>query len=225
MVEYLPRYTEEGSVRRVLIATALAAVLTAAIAPWGHASAQGNPTVQQTIDALKLKSGASRGSRPVVAPPASDAAPAAAPRVAAPTAAAAPVVQAAATRATAPAAAAAADAPAIDFNVLFASGSADLTPAATKTLDTIGQALTSTDLVASRFRIEGHTDTVGTREGNQALSARRAEKVVQYLTEKFAIQPTRLEAKGMGEEHLVVPTGDQVNEPRNRRVRIVNITG
>ena len=92
-------------------------------------------------------------------------------------------------------------------------------------LSTIGKALSSPELSGSRFRIEGHTDTVGNREGNRSLSARRAATVVDYLSQKFGIDRGRLESMGKGEDALLVPTGDQVDEPRNRRVRIVNITG
>jgi outer membrane protein OmpA-like peptidoglycan-associated protein len=217
-------------VRKVLSATALSAILVAGLGLSGAAMAQ-SPSVLQTIEALKPRPGKSRGSRPVVAPPAStpSAAGAASHAVVAP----APVAGAPAARPVvasvpptpAPAAASDADAPAIDFNILFATGSADLQPAAVKTLETLGQALASADLAGSRFRIEGHTDTVGTRDENQALSARRAAAVVQFLTDHYHIDPARLESIGKGEDDLRIKTGDQVNEPRNRRVRVVNVTG
>ena len=60
---------------------------------------------------------------------------------------------------------------------------------------------------------------------NRALSGRRAAAVVDYLSQKYGIDRARLESKGMGQDALLVPTRDQVDEPRNRRVRIVNITG
>ena len=231
--------------RKAVAVAALAAVLTTGLGMADVAWAQSNPSVQQAIDALKPKPGKSRGSRPVVAPPAGDqtVAPttAAAPSVAAPSVAApsvaAPVVSApaAATPAAAPVRQAAVpakpvapdpvDVPSINFNVLFASGSAELTPSAVKSLDTLGQALSSADLAGSRFRIEGHTDTVGNRDTNRSLSARRATAVVDFLSGKFKIDRSRLESAGMGQDALEIRTGDQVDEPRNRRVRVVNITG
>ncbi len=69
------------------------------------------------------------------------------------------------------------DRPSLDLSVQFQSGSAALTPAATHTLDRLGRALASPQLAAYRFRIEGHTDTVGTREINTPLSQHRAEAV------------------------------------------------
>ncbi len=216
--------------RTVLSATAFSAILVAGLGFSTAAMAQ-SPSVLQTIEALKPRPGKSRGSRPVVAPPASDAGTAAPVAVATP-APAAHAPAAAAPRPTmasaAPAAkpvAADADAPSLDISILFANGSAELTPSAIKSLDTLGQALASPDLAASQFRIEGHTDSVGSKDDNRALSARRAAAVVDYLTHKYRIAPTRLQSVGKGEDDLLVPTGDEVPEPRNRRVRVVNITG
>jgi outer membrane protein OmpA-like peptidoglycan-associated protein len=111
----------------------------------------------------------------------------------------------------------------VNLTVNFASGSAELTPDAIRTLDALGSALASKDLAAYRFRIEGHTDTVGSRDYNRALSDRRAKAVVDYVAKKFGIDPSRLEAVGMGEDGLLVATPQQTPEPRNRRVQVVNL--
>jgi OmpA-OmpF porin, OOP family len=114
-------------------------------------------------------------------------------------------------------------APAVSLMVQFATGSADLTPQAVGVLDQLGRALSDQSLASYRFRIEGHTDTVGSRDQNQALSDRRAATVVDYLAEKFHVDRSRVQAVGMGEDGLLIPTGDQTPEPRNRRVQVVNI--
>jgi len=114
-------------------------------------------------------------------------------------------------------------APAVNLTVQFATGSARLTPAARHTLDSLGRALSSPSLAGYRFRIEGHTDTVGSTTLNQQLSQRRAERVVDYLEQKFGVAPDRLTAIGLGEQHLLVPTPPNTPEPRNRRVMVVNI--
>ena len=114
-------------------------------------------------------------------------------------------------------------APSVSLNVLFATGSADLTPAARRALDDLGRALTASELASYKFRIEGHTDTEGSPEINKALSERRAASVVAYLEGKFNVAASRLQASGMGEEGLLVPTPDQTSEPRNRRVLVVNL--
>jgi outer membrane protein OmpA-like peptidoglycan-associated protein len=120
-------------------------------------------------------------------------------------------------------ASAATRAPAVSLNVLFATGSAELTPEAIQTLNDLGRALTNPTLTAYRFRVEGHTDTVGGRDSNKALSDRRAVAVAQYLSDRFHIDPGRLQPIGMGEDGQMVPTPDQTPEPRNRRVLVVNI--
>ena len=116
-----------------------------------------------------------------------------------------------------------AEAPHVNLTVDFQTGSAKLTSAAMHTLDSLGTALSSQALAAYHFRIEGHTDTVGTQAGNKTLSEKRAEAVVNYLVDKFNVDRSRLEAVGMGESGLLVPTGAQIAEPRNRRVLVVNI--
>ncbi|HET6196477.1 MAG TPA: OmpA family protein [Acetobacteraceae bacterium] len=121
------------------------------------------------------------------------------------------------------AAAASAAAPSINLSVLFATGSTELTPQAVAVLNSLGKALSDETLAHYRFRIEGHTDTVGTREYNLDLSNRRAAAVVDYLASNFHIDRSRVEAIGMGEDQLLVPTPDQTPEPRNRRVHVVNI--
>jgi OOP family OmpA-OmpF porin len=113
-------------------------------------------------------------------------------------------------------------APSVSLDVEFATGSAELTPAAYATLDRLGQALASSDLAPYHFRIEGHTDTVGAADLNQALSQRRADAVASYLHTRFGVATARLQAVGMGETGLAVPTPPQTANARNRRVRIVN---
>jgi OOP family OmpA-OmpF porin len=113
--------------------------------------------------------------------------------------------------------------PSINLTVNFSTGSADLTPAARASLDNLGKALSSSDLAKFRFRIEGHTDTVGSREENIALSRRRAEAVVAYLTTEFHVAASRLDPVGMGPDHPLVRTGPQTPEAKNRRVQVVNL--
>jgi OOP family OmpA-OmpF porin len=114
-------------------------------------------------------------------------------------------------------------APAISLTVQFANGSAQLTPQAVQILDNLGRALSNQTLVGYQFRIEGHTDTVGSREYNNALSALRAAAVIDYLANNFHVDRTRVEAIGMGKDGLLIPTPDQTPEPRNRRVQVINL--
>ena len=114
-------------------------------------------------------------------------------------------------------------APAISLTVQFANGSAQLTPQAVQVLDNLGRALSNQALTGYRFRIEGHTDTVGSSEFNKALSDLRAVTVADYLANNFHVDRNRVEAIGMGKNGLLIPTPDQTPEPRNRRVQVVNV--
>jgi OOP family OmpA-OmpF porin len=173
-----------------------------------------NPSASQIINSLKpsgnLVSGGTRGIRLAAPPgdttqPAAKSSPTQQPRVASSKPVAIPA------------------GPAVNLTVNFANGSADLTPDAMKTLDELGQALSSNELSGYKFRIEGHTDTVGSAAYNKALSDRRAHAVVDYIAKKFNVNPSRMQAVGMGEEGLLVATPPETAEPRNRRVEVINL--
>ncbi len=192
--------------------------------------AQGNPSADQIINSLKptgnLTAGGTRGIR-LAAPSSDGTAPAQAGQAPVSHAATAQPRVASAKPATHAAAStqAPADAggPSVNLTVNFPNGSADLTPEAMTTLDALGRALSSSDLSSYRFRIEGHTDTVGNKEYNRNLSERRAEAVVNYIVTKYGVQASRLQAVGMGEQGLLVSTPEQTPEPRNRRVQVINL--
>jgi len=195
---------------RTFITSLIAAPLVAAplvLAPL-PAAAQGNPSSDQIIQSLKptgnLTGGGTRGIR-VANPNAAQETP-----------------QAGAVGATP---AGAASAPSVSLSVQFASGSSDLTPAAHQILDQLGKALTSSELSQYRFRIEGHTDTVGAVAYNRALSQQRAEAVAAYLEGKFGVSVNRLQTVGMGEQGLLVPTPPNTPNEKNRRVNVVNLGG
>jgi OOP family OmpA-OmpF porin len=113
--------------------------------------------------------------------------------------------------------------PSIDLAIPFATGSATLEPSGSRIVASLGHALKSPDLSGSHFKIEGHADTMGAAAANLALSQRRAETVVALLSGKYGVPAAQLKAVGVGSQDLVVQTGDQVDEPRNRVVRVVNL--
>lgn len=203
---------EEAAVRRFIASLIVAPLLVGTV----PAFAQSSPSADQIINSLKpsgnLLSGGTRGIR--LAPPSDSTSPVQ------------PVATGQARYAAAkPMAAPAApsDSPSVSLTVDFATGSADLTPQARATLDQLGRALSSSELANFRFRIEGHTDTVGSADYNRSLSERRADAVVSYLESKFGVQAARLQAIGMGEQGLLVSTPPQTPEPRNRRVQVINL--
>ena len=65
----------------------------------------------------------------------------------------------------------------------------------------------------------GHTDRVGNLRSNDRLSVQRAQRVRMELV-KLGIAESRIQIAGRGEREPLVPTDDEVSEPRNRRVEI-----
>ncbi len=65
----------------------------------------------------------------------------------------------------------------------------------------------------------GHTDRVGTVQFNDALSLRRAARARDELV-KAGVPVDRIQIEGRGEREPLIPTADEVPEPRNRRVEI-----
>jgi len=195
----------------------------------GSAFAQSNPSSDDIIRSLRPGagfSGSTRGIRPTMQAP--DAAPAASVVLPAVQRTGGPALTSHYPAVVSPALAGTAAAapsvnlPSVNLNVQFATGSAELTPSAVRTLNDLGRALASPALTGSHFRIEGHTDTVGLPEANKELSARRAATVVSYLVEHFHLAADRLDSVGMGDEGLLIQTPPQHGEPRNRRVQVVN---
>lgn len=103
------------------------------------------------------------------------------------------------------------------YTVFFEVGGTTLTPASQQIMtEALAAALARSggDIV-----VTGHTDTKGSGESNDQLSRRRAQEVVQLFVER-QFPANRVEAVGRGERDLAVPTADEVDEPRNRRVTI-----
>jgi outer membrane protein OmpA-like peptidoglycan-associated protein len=103
------------------------------------------------------------------------------------------------------------------FLLYFVTGTDDLTEESKPELERM--------LAAMRARpspdvlVIGHTDTVGEEATNDQLSAQRAERVKGFLI-GVGIPGERIRTAGRGERELLVPTADEVDEPRNRRVEI-----
>ena len=107
-----------------------------------------------------------------------------------------------------------------DLRVTFVTGSADLTEAGQREAQKFAAALSNPLLDGMRFTIEGHTDSVGSRESNIDLSRRRAQSVVDYLAGKGADR-ARFDAVGYGFDKPVA--GLSAKAAANRRVEVVRI--
>jgi outer membrane protein OmpA-like peptidoglycan-associated protein len=109
----------------------------------------------------------------------------------------------------------------VNLRLAFETGSARLTPAATEQARVFGRALMLPQLVNMRFRIEGHTDAVGSRAGNVALSQRRAQSVADFLI-ALGVPRARLDVEGYGPDRPLPGTGRA--SAQNRRVEAVRIS-
>lgn len=109
------------------------------------------------------------------------------------------------------------DAP-IRFTLYFREGSDELTPDSKRDLETV--------LVEVRKRpapdiiVVGHTDRVGFVSDNDRLALKRAEKMRSELLAQ-GLPADSVQAAGRGEREPLVPTADEVAEPRNRRVEML----
>ena len=71
----------------------------------------------------------------------------------------------------------------------------------------------------AKFRVEGHTDSVGRAEYNKKLSDERAASVMEFLTSN-GVDASRLESKGYGEEQPTADNSTAEGRAENRRVEI-----
>ncbi|HXW05448.1 MAG TPA: OmpA family protein [Vicinamibacterales bacterium] len=67
--------------------------------------------------------------------------------------------------------------------------------------------------------VTGHTDTTGSTASNYDLGMKRANMVRSLLLDA-GLDPGAIEVTSHGEAVLLVKTGDEMYEPRNRRVEI-----
>jgi iron complex outermembrane receptor protein len=104
------------------------------------------------------------------------------------------------------------------YLVFFDFDKSDLTPQATEIVNTAARNAQAGKV--TQLTVTGHTDTVGSDAYNMRLSRRRAESVAAQL-EKQGIASSEIEIVAKGKRDLLVPTGDGVREPQNRRVQIV----
>lgn len=89
---------------------------------------------------------------------------------------------------------------------LFDFGKATVRPAGKQTLDKF-----AADLKGANFDVitaTGHTDRIGSRVSNMALSKRRAEAVRTYLVESAAIPASKITAQGKGASEPVTKAGE-----------------
>ncbi len=105
----------------------------------------------------------------------------------------------------------------VHFILYFRLDTDDLTPESQALLPQFFRAVRERS--PADVSIVGHTDTMADREYNYRLGLRRANRVVDLLVLQ-GVDRSSLDVDSHGKDDLLVKTGDQVPEPRNRRVEI-----
>ena len=111
----------------------------------------------------------------------------------------------------------------LNDNMLYKSGSYEISDAAATTLSKIAKIIT--DYKDYEVLIEGNTDNVPISKtnirNNWDLSALRASSVVQELQNRYGVNPSRLTAGGRGEYNPVADNDTDEGRARNRRTQII----
>jgi OmpA-OmpF porin, OOP family len=107
--------------------------------------------------------------------------------------------------------------PVVETSVHFAFNKASLTPKAKDALDQLLAEIPNTKgyLVV----VEGDTDSVGSANYNYKLSERRADVVVQYLSEKN-VPAHKIYVIGLGKDKTAAPNTTAEGRAQNRRVDV-----
>ena len=103
------------------------------------------------------------------------------------------------------------------FTLYFLEGRDELTEESRAELERVFSELRRRPL--PDVMVIGHTDTVGGLAYNDRLSLARAERLREMLI-SLGIPAERIQAAGRGKREPLVPTIENVSEPRNRRVEI-----
>jgi outer membrane protein OmpA-like peptidoglycan-associated protein len=103
-------------------------------------------------------------------------------------------------------------------DVLFDTGQATLKPGANLALNRLSTYLSNNP--DTKIIVEGHTDSVGSDEYNEALSERRARAVATEL-ESRGISADQIQTLGRGKAYPVASNSTPEGRQQNRRVEIV----
>jgi outer membrane protein OmpA-like peptidoglycan-associated protein len=100
--------------------------------------------------------------------------------------------------------------------IRFKKGKAEIDPACDPTMKYIAKIIKDTP--GFHVQVDGHTDNVGSPEGNRKLSQDRADAVVKYLVSKKGVDAKRLSAKGFGDTQPIGDNKTDQGRAKNRRV-------
>ncbi len=108
---------------------------------------------------------------------------------------------------------------AILADVDFATGTSELGAGPFKTIEDLAALML--DDPQMRVAVVGHTDNVGSLEGNTRLSRARARSVRAALINTYGIAGARIEAEGVGHLSPVASNATEDGRARNRRVEVI----
>jgi len=105
-----------------------------------------------------------------------------------------------------------------DFDrLLFDTGSATLQPASQEQLTNIAEILKAYPQV--KINIGGYTDNTGDPAANLQLSQQRADNVMAQLAQ-LGVDPSRMTAKGYGQDDAVADNSTEEGRQKNRRISL-----
>lgn len=110
----------------------------------------------------------------------------------------------------------------LKHQVLFEHGKSTISQQGFEVLNELLKILRSDTSGIKRIRIEGHTDSVGTKVFNLKLSQERADAVLSYLTDR-GIPAEKLDAVGFGELRPVDTNRTPEGRANNNRVYFIVI--
>jgi OmpA-OmpF porin, OOP family len=104
------------------------------------------------------------------------------------------------------------------YGIHFDTGKAAILPDSEAMLNQIVKLMQQDSTL--KLRIEGHTDNQGSAPANLTLSEKRAQAVVNWLTQ-HGVSAGRLTAKGFGQANPVADNSTEDGRAKNRRVELV----
>jgi outer membrane protein OmpA-like peptidoglycan-associated protein len=112
--------------------------------------------------------------------------------------------------------------PSLTMQLEFKFNSDELAPQTVKYLDALGTALQDKELRGYIYKIEGHTDNVGSDAYNLELSRKRALAVADYMVGTFDLERQQFEIQGFGKSKSIASNDTEAGRQQNRRVEIIN---
>jgi len=109
----------------------------------------------------------------------------------------------------------------VSAGTLFATGRSTLNPKSLPILDKLAEELAEVlGTTSENISVEGHTDSIGSRDANVKLSTARAEAVAKILIDK-GIARERITTTGYGPDRPAASNATKEGREQNRRVEII----